>query len=89
MEEGAGHTASLLIAKNKIGKEKITPRDEMNGLVVLCRLITAAHDGLAEQPTSITIAGHSTCTILSVETEKKLKAWMAGKVDEVCRHIDL
>ena len=72
--EDHGHTASLLIAKNKVGKDKITPRDEMNGLVVLCRVITATLDGLAELPTTITIAGDSTCTILSVETENKLKA---------------
>ena len=82
-------TASLLIAKAKVGKDKSTPRDEMNGLIVLVRLITTVVEGLSESPQSITIIGDSTCTILSVETAKKLKAWMSGKVDEVHRHIEL
>ena len=87
LEDSGDYAASLLIAKNKVGKDKITPRDEMNGLLVLCRLVTASLDGLFELPTSITVAGDSTCTILSVETDKKLKTWMAGKVDEIHRHI--
>ena len=83
------HVATLLMAKAKVGKDKNTPRDEMNGLIVLCRLITTVVEGLSEPARSITIIGDSTCTILSVETSKKLKAWMTGKVDEINRHIEL
>ena len=82
------HISSLLMAKAKVGKDKNTPRDEMNGLVVLCRLITNVVEGLLEPPKSIILIGDSTCTILSVNTANKLKAWMTGKVDEVNRHFE-
>ena len=29
----SGHTSNLLVSKNKVGKEKQTPRDEINGLL--------------------------------------------------------
>ena len=47
---------------------KKTPGDETNGLLVLCRFITAVLEGMSDNPVSITSIGDSTCTILSVET---------------------
>ena len=57
---------------------KKTPGDETNGLLVLCRFITAVLEGMSDNPVSITSSGDSTYTILSVETDKKLKALMVG-----------
>ena len=88
-QKHGGFDASLLGSKSKVGKLKNTPRDEMNGLLVLCRFITAVLEGMSDKPVSITHIGDSTCTILSVETDKKLKVWMCGKVDEVHRHMEL
>ena len=84
-----GYEVSLLGSKTRVGKLKNTPRDEMNGLLVLCRYISAVLEGMRSKPTAITLIGDSTCTILSTETDKKLKTWMSGKVDEVHRHLEL
>ena len=45
-------------------------------------------EGLLGPPKSIILMGDSTCTILSVNTANKLKAWMTGKLDEVNRHFE-
>ena len=53
----------LVVGKAKIAKSSKVPRNEMDSLVMLARLITAILPGMVEKPCSIMIIGDSKCTI--------------------------
>jgi hypothetical protein len=59
----------LLAGKARLSRLRSTPRSELNGLVALCRLVTAVLDGMVELPVRISTFGDSECTISSVEAE--------------------
>ena len=68
----AEYHVQLVVAKAKIAKSNKVPRNEIDSLIMLVRLITAVLPGLVDKPTSILIVGDSMCTILSVAAESKI-----------------
>ena len=77
----------MVAAKAKIAKTGKVPRNEINSLVMLARLITATLPGLVDKPESILIIGDSKCTIQSVEAEAKvLKDFFNNRCEEFEEH---
>ena len=73
----------LVVGKAKIAKSSKVPRNEMDSLVMLARLITAILPGMGEKPSSIMIIGDSKCTIQCVEAESKvLKDFFNNRCEE-------
>ena len=81
------HVARLVTAKAKISKTGKVPRNEMNGLLLLARLVTATLPGLVDKPTSLLVILDSRCTIQSVEAEAKtLKDFFNNRCEEWGEH---
>ena len=79
--------SQLLAAKSKIAKTGKVPRNEMNSLILLSRLLTATLRGLVDKPTSFLIIGDSKCTIQSIEAESKiLKDFFNNRCEEWGEH---
>ena len=81
----------ILAAKARVTPAKglTPPRSELNGLVILSRLISACLEGLSRMPDRITIIGDSECTISSVESEEGVLApYFARRCDEVEEHMN-
>ena len=84
-----GFESRLLAGKARIFGADSTPRSEMNGLLLLCRLVTAVLPGLTDRMESITLVGDSQCTIASVESEHTiLGPWFSNRVGEVREHME-
>ena len=63
------------------------PKSEMNGLLLLARLVTATLPGLVDKPTSFLPILDSRCTIQSVEAEAKtLKDFFNNRCEECDEH---
>ena len=62
----------LVVAKAKIASSNKVPRNEIDSLIILARLITATLPGLIFKPTSILIVGDTKCTIQSITAESKI-----------------
>ena len=63
---GEYYFSNLLASKARVYPAKTgfrTPRSELSGLLVLCRLITATVDGAVDLPQEIICMGESECTI--------------------------
>ena len=70
------------------GKGFSAPRAEFCGLLVLCRVSTAALNGAVDFPAEIIVAGDSECTIATIESEIcSLKDWSANRVADIEEHI--
>ena len=85
------HTSALLAGKARVTPSKgcRTPRSEVNGLVILSRLITAILDGPAYPVQRITMIGNSECTIAAYEYEEGiLKPWISHRIREIQEHIN-
>ena len=68
---------------------KSTPRTELRGLLILCRLVTAVLPGLTKMPTRISLMGDSKCTISAVECDSKLlEVWFRNRVAEILDHME-
>ena len=81
------HVSRLVTAKAKIAKTGKVPRTEINGLVLLARLVTATMPGLVDKPTSFLPILDSRCTIQSVEAEAKtLKDFFNNRCEEWDEH---
>ena len=83
-------TCTLLTAKSRVTPSKglTTPRAELNGLVILCRLMSVAIDAAPVKPTRVTLIGDSTCTISSLEcTSNVLAPYFCNRVAECLDHI--
>ena len=66
-----------------------TPRTELRGLLLLCRMVTSSLYGLSEMPAQITLCGDSECTISAVECEDGvLQVWFSNRVAEVLEHME-
>ena len=77
----------LVVAKAKIAKSNKVPRNEIDSLIMLARLITATLPGLVYKPTSLLIVGDSKCTIQSVAAESKiLKDFFNNRCEEFDEH---
>ena len=77
------HVARLVTAKSKISKTGKVPRNEIYGLLLLARLVTATLPGLVDKPTSLLVILDSRCTIQSVEAEAKtLKVFFHNRCEE-------
>ena len=63
VERQEEYHVQLVVGKAKIAKSSKVPRNEMDSLVMLARLITAILSGMVEKPSSIMIIGDSKCTI--------------------------
>ena len=77
---------NLLTSKARVTAKKgvTTPRSELNGLVTLCRLVTAVLEGMTESPSKITLAGDSRCTISATECmTNTLAPYFCNRVGEV------
>ena len=66
------YVCRLLAAKARIHRIQNTPRSEMNGLLMLSRLLTVLLPWLVDKPSQITFIGDSQCTIASCETERSV-----------------
>ena len=87
VEHPVTHVSRLVTAKAKISKTGKVPRNEMNGLVLLARLVTATLPGLVDKPTSFLPIIDSRCTIQSVEAEAKtLKDFFNNRCEEWDEH---
>ena len=76
----------LLTGKARVTAKKgiSTPRSELNGLVTLCRLVTAVLEGIVDTPKVITLAGDSRCTISAAEcTTSTLAPFFCNRIGEV------
>ena len=76
----------LLTAKARVvGKTcKTTPRSELNGLLVLARLVSAAVEGMVEKPEKIILGGDSQCTIAAVNSNTStLAPYFRNRVSEI------
>ena len=81
------HVTRLIAGKSKISKTGKVPRNEMNALVLLARLVTATLPGLVDKPTSLLVILDSRCTIQSVEAEAKiLKDFFNNRCEEWDEH---
>ena len=81
------YVSRLVTAKSKISKTGKVPRNEMNGLLLLARLVTATLPGLVDKPTSLLVILDSRCTIQSVEAEAKtLKDFFNNRCEEWDEH---
>ena len=86
----------MWIAKILAAKARVTPanglsppRSELNGLLVLTRLVSACLDGLSRLPDRITLIGDSECTISSVESEEGILApYFVRRCDEIEEHMN-
>ena len=77
----------LLAAKARLSKGRSTPRFELNGLLILCRLMTAAMDGMVDKPCRIKVIGDSKCMISCCEAENSiLNQWFGNRVGEINEH---
>ena len=82
------HIAQLVSGKSKVAKTSKVPRNEMNSLVMLGRLVTATLPGLVNKPKSLLVIGDSRCTIQSVEAESKtLKDFFNNRCEEWDEHL--
>ena len=78
----------LVVAKAKIAKSNKVPRNEIDSLTMLARLLTAILPGLVIMPASVLIVGDSKCTIQSVEAESKiLKDFFNNRCEEFDEHV--
>ena len=78
----------LVVAKAKIAKTGKVPRNELDALVMLSRLVTDILPWLVLKPSSLLIIGDSICTIQSVEAEAKvLKDFFNNRCEEVNEHV--
>ena len=87
---GATHSVRLLASKARVTppRRSSTPRSELSGLVLVCRLVTALLPGLVELPSRVSVLGDSECTINAVESEDNvLKPWFENRVSEVLEHL--
>lgn len=85
-----GWRVNILAAKARVTPAKglTPPRAELNGLLILCRLISACKSGLALPPDRITVIGDSECTISSVESEEGILApYFARRCEEIEEHM--
>ena len=75
-EDGTGQFVIRLVAgKARLSKLLSTLRSELNGFLILCRLVTAVLDGLGELHVRNSMIGDSECTISSVEAENSATEW--------------
>ena len=75
------------MAKARIHGIENTPRSEMNGLLMLTRLLTALLPGMVDKPGQVTFIGDSQCTIASCEAERSvLTQWYGNRGREVREH---
>ena len=87
VERQVEYHVQLVVGKAKIAKSSKVPRNEMDSLVMLARLITAILPGMVEKPSSIMIIGDSKCTIQCVEAESKvLKDFFNNRCEEYDEH---
>ena len=81
------YTSGILVAKAKVAKIENIPRNEICGLILLARLVTAVLPGLTDKPSSFLPILDSRCTIQSVEAESKiLKDYFNNRVEEWDEH---
>ena len=81
------HTAGIIAAKAKVSKIENIPRNEMDGLILLARLVTAVLPGLTDKPISFLPILDSRCTIQSIEAESKtLKDFFNNRCEEYNEH---
>ena len=81
------HVSRLIAAKAKVSKIESIPRNEINGLVMLARLVTAILPGLVDKPIEFLPIIDSRCTIQSVEAEAKvLKDFFNNRCEEWDEH---
>ena len=81
------HRAGILTAKAKVAKLENVPRNEICGLVLLARLVTAVLPGLTDKPKSFLPILDSRCTIQSVEAESKiLKDFFNNRCEKFDEH---
>ena len=81
------YSCRLLAAKAKIAKMENVARNEMEGLLLGARLVTAVLPGLSEKPVSILPILDSRCTIQSVDAKDKiLKEFFNNRCEEWGEH---
>ena len=85
VERQVEYHVQLVVGKAKIAKSSKVPRNEMDSLVMLARLITAILPGMVEKPSSIMIIGDSKCTIQEAES-KVLKDFFNNRCEEYDEH---
>jgi hypothetical protein len=95
--DGETHAVTLLMAKTRVtpsakGPElprRSTPRTELRGLLILCRIVSACLTALKDDPPlRISLMGDSECTIAAVECEDGvLQTWFANRVAEILDHM--
>ena len=87
---GCSWAIKILTGKARVTPAKglTPPRSELNGLLILCRLISACREGLPRVPDRITLIGDSECTISSVESEEGILApYFAKRCEEIDEHM--
>ena len=80
----------LLISKARVTPVNgcTAPRSELNGLLVLTRVLKVVVPVLWESPLSVTIVGDSQCTIAALEKPGSFMApYFANRISEVTRNI--
>ena len=88
-EDGGTYESRILAAKARIGRHSI-PRQELNALVIVCRLLTALWNGFAKNPEYVVVLVDSTCTISSLECDQRILApFFSSRCAEVLDHISL
>ena len=95
--KGRSHVLRLLMGKARVTPSlkdvdklrRSTPRTELRGLLLLCRMVTSSLYGLSELPVQIMLCGDSECTISAVECEDGLlQVWFSNRVAEVLEHME-
>ena len=77
---------SILVAKARVTPTKgiTAPRSELNGMVVMSRLISIVTKSMPEKPCRITMIGDSECTIAALENQTaNLASYFANRIMEV------
>ena len=86
---GEAFESRILAAKARIGRHTI-PRQELNALVIICRLTTALWNGMVEKPAYVSVLVDSTCTISSLECDQRILApFFSSRCAEVLEHFAL
>merc|ERR1712030_131293 len=77
---------SILVAKARVTPAKgiTAPRSELNGMVVMSRLISIVTKSMPEKPCRITMIGDSECTTAALENQTaNLASYFANGIMEV------
>ena len=81
-------TVKLLCAKAKINNGYTVPKTELNGAVLLSRVVKSAVRAMVDKPRSVVCAGDSSCVLSSLETTvARMKPFFHNRVSEVKQNL--